>query len=146
MPILYTPNNVVLYWINITSAFSNIHFITQDYNNICNWICQVIAGCFAIFYITYVRTVVPILEVVVHIKSLLFMQFSYELLILSYKHRLYLIPRHYTLGSTHFGTLVPTSLKRNSRWTLPFGLSCWLPIFKCLGFNLAPSIYFFLLS
>nr|DAJ90643.1 MAG TPA: hypothetical protein [Caudoviricetes sp.] len=27
----------------------------------------------------------------VHINTLLFMQFSYELLVLSYKHRLYLI-------------------------------------------------------
>nr|DAP72711.1 MAG TPA: hypothetical protein [Caudoviricetes sp.] len=43
------------------------------------------------------------------------MQFSNELLVLSYKHRLYLIPHHYVLGSTHFHTLVCTSLKRNSR-------------------------------
>nr|DAD72206.1 MAG TPA: hypothetical protein [Siphoviridae sp. ctTC45] len=41
--------------------------------------------------------------------------FSSRYLIVSYKHRPYLIPRHYTLGSTHFGTLVPTSLKRNGR-------------------------------
>nr|DAL83671.1 MAG TPA: hypothetical protein [Caudoviricetes sp.]DAZ33233.1 MAG TPA: hypothetical protein [Caudoviricetes sp.] len=41
-------------------------------------------------------------KVVVHISSLLLMQFSYELLILSYKHRLYLILRLYPLRSTHF--------------------------------------------
>ena len=70
------------------------------------------------FYLTYVRTVeyaLFIFEVVVHIGSLIPMQFSYELLILSYKHRLYLHPHHYVLGVTHFHTLVCTSLKRNSR-------------------------------
>ena len=48
------------------------------------------------------------LEVVVHIGLLLPIQFSYELLMFSHKHRLYLHPRHYPLGATHFHTLVCT--------------------------------------
>nr|DAE25405.1 MAG TPA: hypothetical protein [Siphoviridae sp. ct6d71] len=55
------------------------------------------------------------MEIVVHISTLPLMQFSYELLNVSIKHRLYLIPQHCLLRSTHFSTLVPTSLKRNSR-------------------------------
>ena len=43
-----------------------------------------------------------VFEVVVHIKTLLFMQFSYELLNISIKHRLYLILQHYLFRSTHF--------------------------------------------
>ena len=43
-----------------------------------------------------------VFEVVVHIEALLSMQFSYELLMLSHKHRLYLILQHYLFRSTHF--------------------------------------------
>ena len=49
-----------------------------------------------------------VLEVVVHISTLPPMQFSYELLNISIKHRLYLIPQPYCLGlltSTSFGVL-----------------------------------------
>lgn len=88
-----------------------------------------------------------VLEIVVQYGTLLPYQFSYELLTLSHKHRLYLLPRHYTLGATHFHTLVRTSLKRNSRWTLLYSsLSCWFSIFRHLGFNLMPYNIFFLLS
>ena len=51
----------------------------------------------------------------VHMDSLLSMQFSYELLILSYKHRLYLHLQHYLLRATRFRELSPTPLERDSR-------------------------------
>nr|DAH07417.1 MAG TPA: hypothetical protein [Caudoviricetes sp.] len=41
--------------------------------------------------------------------------FNSRYLILSYEHRLYLIPQHYLFGSNHFHTLVCTPLKRDSR-------------------------------
>ena len=50
--------------------------------------------------LTYIKTIKYFnrkIEVVVHTKTLLLMQFSYELLIVSYKHRLYLILQHYLL-------------------------------------------------
>lgn len=56
-----------------------------------------------------------VLEVVVHIGSLLPMQFSYELLYLSVKHRLYLIRWHYPLRRNHFQPLGCTPLRRDSR-------------------------------
>ena len=81
------------------------------------------------------------------------MQFSYELLTVSCKHRLYLIHvvRTYRLGETTSTTIIDllcTSLKRNSRWSFSCSeLTCWLPTFLwCLGFNLAPSTRFFLFS
>jgi len=73
-----------------------------------------------------------VLEVVVHISTLPPMQFSYELLNISIKHRLYLIPQLCLFGSAHFHQLWCTSLRRNSRWTLPSGLGCWLPIITTL--------------
>ena len=83
----------------------------------------------------------------VHMKALPLMQFSDELLVFSYKHRLYLLPHHNVLGAAHFGSLDPTSLKRNSRWTFSCSeLGCWLPISQHLGFNHMPSNSFFLLS
>ena len=43
--------------------------------------------------------------------------------------------------------LLCTSLNGNSRWGFFYSkLTCWLPIIKCLGFNLAPFHNFFLLS
>ena len=72
-----------------------------------------------IFLITYVRTerfyFSRFWEVVVHVNSLLSTQFSYELLHVSMKHRLYLVRQHYLLRSTHFPPLGGTSLRRNSR-------------------------------
>lgn len=68
------------------------------------------------------------------------MRFSYELLTLSRKHRLYLLPRHYPLGATRFGSLEPTPLKRDSRWTFSywsFAADC--PLSRHLGFNRIPS-------
>jgi len=59
------------------------------------------------------KTDLVVLEVVVHISTLPLMQFSYELLNISIKHRLYLIPQLYLFGSTHFHQLWCTSLKRN---------------------------------
>ena len=54
----------------------------------------------------------------------------------------YIITYSVSPTSTHLSVL---SL-RDSRWTLPYGLSCWLPIIKNLGFNHIPSNQFFLLS
>ena len=57
-----------------------------------------------------------VFEVIVHIGSLFPIQFSYELLILSYKHRLYLI--HIVLillRRKHFGILIPTPIIKDSR-------------------------------
>ena len=59
------------------------------------------------------------------------------------------------LGKTTSNTdrLYCTPLTRDSRWTFLFRLSCWLSIIflsirtsRCLGFNLASSSIFFLLS
>ena len=66
----------------------------------------------------------------VHMDSLLSMQFSYELLILSYKHRLYLHLQHYLLRATRFRELSPTPLERDSRWTFSCSeLGCRLSIY-----------------
>ena len=65
------------------------------------------------------------------------MQFSkscktHELLILSYKRRLY----HHLNGVLHFHPLECTSLW-NSRWSFSYSeLTCWFSILKHLGFNL----------
>ena len=75
--------------------------------------------------------------------------FSSRYLVLSYKHRLYLI--HITflwLRRKHFHTLVCTTLTRSSRWGQNYSfIPCWFPIFiRHLGFNLMLSNLFFLLS
>ena len=73
---------------------------------------------------------VVISEVVVHIDTLPSIRFSYELLNVSIKHRLYLILRLYPVRPVHFHVLTCTSLKRNSRWTLLYSsLGCWSSIF-----------------
>ena len=103
------------------------------------------------YFITYARIIgfyfSRIWEVVVHWKSLHFRQFSNELLILSYEHRLYLIRQHCLLRSTHFPPLDGTSLRRNSRWAFSYSeFSCRLSIFQHLGFNLMLYSRFFPLS
>ena len=98
---------------------------------------------------------------VVHISTLLLMQFPKILYLMNFL--LSLTSTDYILSIVYFGTLGETTsntnclyctpLTRDSRWTFLFRLSCWLSIIflsictaQCLGFNLAPSSIFFLLS
>ena len=84
-----------------------------------------------------------VFEVVVHISTLPLMQFSYELLNISIKHRLYLIPQPYCLGlltSTSFGVL---PVKEQS---LNLTFRSWLLIAHYLNtqdLTLCHLVYFF---
>ena len=87
-----------------------------------------------------------VLEVVVHISTLPPMQFSYELLNISIKHRLYLIPQLCLFGSAHFHQLWCTS--SGGIVVEPYlpVLAADCPLLQHLGFNLMSSSIFFLLS
>ena len=87
-----------------------------------------------------------VLEVVVHISTLPPMQFSYELLNISIKHRLYLIPQLCLFGSAHFHQLWCTSLRGIVVEPYLPVLAADCPLSQHLGFNLMSSSIFFLLS
>ena len=93
------------------------------------------------------KTDLVVLEVVVHISTLPPMQFSYELLNISIKHRLYLIPQLCLFGSAHFHEafrVLPSGGIVVEPYLSVLAADC--PLSQHLGFNLMSSSIFFLLS
>ena len=89
------------------------------------------------------KTDLVVLEVVVHISTLPLMQFSYELLNISIKHRLYLIPQLYLFEPARFHQLWCTPLMGQS---LNLTLRSWLLIAHYLNtqdLTLCHLVYFF---